>query len=286
MTSIVVTGATGFIGRHLIPKLLEFGHQVTKADSQSGDIAEESTWLKFPHAEAVIHLAGKSFVPASWQQPLQFLRCNVLGTVAALDYCKSTNARLVFVSSYLYGKARTIPTPETAPLTAHNPYALSKMLAEDACRFYAKQFGLHVTILRPFNVYGPGQHEHFLIPSIVRQINIGDLIKVKDLEPRRDYIYVADFVEAIVKAVDLRAGFSVINIGSGVSHSVAELVRVIQDLKHTKLPVRSADERRKDEIMNTVADITLAQQLLGWRPTWTLSEGVRRTILEYVQVPG
>ncbi len=279
MTRILVTGATGFVGKHLVPKLIALRHDVIEVNSQSGDIAAAATWLKFPQAEVLIHLAGKTFVPDSWADPAGFIKCNLLGTIAALDYCKASSARLVFLSSYLYGNPHKLPIPETSPLVANNPYALSKKLAEDACHFYAGKFGVSITILRPFNVYGPGQQDHFLIPSIIRQINTSNAIQVNDLVPRRDYVYISDLVDVIVKAINLQKGISIFNVGSGVSYSVAEVVQIIQELKNTSMPVMSREGRRKSEVMDTVADITLVSQVLGWAPRWTLLEGIRETIL-------
>jgi nucleoside-diphosphate-sugar epimerase len=249
-------------------------HAVIEADSRSGDVADQSTWRALPTADIVVHLAGRSFVPDSWTQPTEFIRTNALGTIGALDYARERQARVVFLSSYLYGHPQTVPIPETAPLVATNPYALSKKLAEDACRFYAESFGVSVTVLRPFNVYGPGQSEEFLIPSIIRQIMAGGPIRVRDLEPKRDYVYVTDVVRSIVKAVDHANTFRVLNIGSGTSHSVRELIDMIQTVWGTQLPVLCEGKRRKDEVMDTVADISEAQRHLHWSPEWTLSRGV------------
>ena len=274
MTRILVTGATGFIGRHLVPQLRIAGHEVAEANSRSGDVAEESTWLKFPKAEVVVHLAGKTFVPDSWADPAGFIICNLQGTVAALNYCKTNNARLVFLSSYLYGNPLTLPIPETAPLIANNPYALSKKLAEEACEFYSESFGMTITILRPFNVYGQGQPENFLIPSIIRQVNAGKLIQVKDLEPKRDYVYIGDLVDAIAKAIELRQGLNIFNIGTGLSYSVAELIALIQQIKGTHLGVQSSGEVRVGEVMDTLADVRKANAVLNWRPTTSLLQGL------------
>lgn len=278
MAKILVTGASGFIGRHLVPKLCGAGHEVVEANGGSGDIADESTWLKFPHAEVVVHLAGKSFVPDSWADPATFIKCNLLGTVAGLNYCKKHNARLVFLSSYLYGSPVTLPIPETTALVANNPYALSKKLAEEACQFYSNNFGMNITILRPFNVYGPDQPENFLIPSIIRQVNAGEAIQVKDLEPKRDYVYISDLTEAIIKAAELRQGINIFNIGSGVSHSVEEIINIIQDIKRTNLLIYSVAERRQKEIMNTVADITAAKLDLGWEPQYSIVQGLQKML--------
>lgn len=246
--------------------------------SAAGDVADERTWEAYPAANVVIHLAGKTFVPASWEHPSEFIRSNVLGTVGALDYCVRRNARLVLVSSYLYGRPLSLPIPETAPLVANNPYALSKKLAEEACRFYASSLGLHVTILRPFNVYGFGQSDSFLVPSIIRQVSTSDCVRVQDLEPRRDYVYIDDVVRAIMSAADRLGGLRVFNIGSGTSHSVAQLIDIVQQAMDTSLPVVSEGKRRKDEVMDTVADITQAGVHLGWKPAWSLLDGVRRVV--------
>ena len=274
MSKVLVTGASGFIGRHLVPRLRAAGHEVVEVRRASGDIADAATWRQIPAADAVVHLAAKSFVPESWEHPALFVRTNLGGTIEAMEYCRAHGAHLVFPSSYMYGDAGRQPIAEGAALVARNPYALSKKLAEEACEFYADRFGLTITILRPFNIYGPGQSTTFLVPTIVKQLQAGQAIRVKDLEPRRDYVYVVDVVEAMVKALAVRRRLSVFNIGSGTSHSVADLIRIIQEVWGTSLPVSSAGLRRKDEIMDTVADITRAGEVLGWSPRFTLRQGI------------
>jgi GDP-4-dehydro-6-deoxy-D-mannose reductase len=274
MTSVLVTGATGFIGRHLVEALRVEGCAIVAADRSSGDAADPQTWKRFPHADVVVHLAARTFVPESWEAPALFVRANLLGTIEALEYCRAHGARFVFPSSYLYGDAAQQPIAESAPLVPKNPYALSKRLAEESCEFYAGRFGVATTILRPFNIYGPGQADTFLIPTILNQLKAGKEIHVKDLEPRRDYIFVGDVVDAVVKAMGRAEGFGLFNIGSGTSHSVSELIAIIQQVWGTALPVRSDGVRRPGEVMETIADITRAQQELGWRPRFTLRQGL------------
>ncbi|MCG3110375.1 MAG: NAD-dependent epimerase/dehydratase family protein [Candidatus Manganitrophus sp. SB1] len=280
MAKVLVTGASGFIGKHLVSKLLADQHDVIKVSSASGDIAEKTTWSSLQAAEVVIHLAGKTFVPDSWKDPAGFLKTNLYGTMGALDYCRQFHARLVFLSSYLYGNPEKLPIPESASLKANNPYALSKKLAEEVCEFYANHFGIKATILRPFNVYGPGQADSFLIPSIVNQVNAGDIVRIKDLEPKRDYIYIDDLVDAIIKAVNLDRAFSILNVGTGVSHSVADIIDLIQEIKGTSWVVQSACERRPEEIMDTRADITKVSEVLKWTPKWSLRSGLEKVLSE------
>lgn len=274
MVNVVVTGSSGFIGGHLVAYLKAEGHDVVEITSKFGDIADQATWRKIPKASVVMHLAGKVFVPDSWAEPEAFIKCNVMGTIGALGYCALHKAKLIYLSSYLYGAPAQLPIRENAPLVTNSPYALSKKLAEDACEFYARSFGVNTTILRPFNVYGPGQAQKFLIPSIVQQVHTEAAIRVMDLEPKRDYVYVTDLVRALVMAINDRNGFSVCNIGSGMSHSVADVIGIIQHISGSDLPVYSESTRRKGEVMDTIADIGEAKRLLNWTPRFDLREGL------------
>lgn len=275
MTRIVVSGATGFVGSALTKRLRDReGSEVVPLNSANGDIAEASTWRALPVADAVIHLAARTFVPDSWTEPAAFLRTNFTGTTQALEYCRAHKSRLVFLSSYLYGNPARLPIDEQAPVTAPNPYALSKKLAEEACRFYSDSFGVEVTILRVFNIYGGGQGDQFLIPSIVRQVLAGTGIHVKDLAPKRDFLFIDDLIEAIVCAVDKPQRFEIFNIASGTSHSVRDVIDIVQRLAGRSVPVHSEEVRRQNEIMDTLGDITKARRMLSWSPRWTLEAGV------------
>jgi GDP-4-dehydro-6-deoxy-D-mannose reductase len=275
VTKILVSGATGFVGSALTGKLRDREScEVFSLTSSNGDIAEAQTWRSLPAADVVIHLAAKTFVPDSWKDPTAFLRTNFIGTTQALDYCRTHKARLVFLSSYLYGNPARLPIDEQAAVSATNPYALSKKLAEEACRFYAENFGVAVTILRVFNLYGGGQGGKFLIPSIVSQVLDGRAIQVKDLAPKRDFLFIDDLVEAIVCAIDQPQAFEIFNIASGTSHSVREVIDIVMRIAQRTVPVHSEEVRRQNEIMDTQGDITKARRMLSWVPRWTLEAGV------------
>jgi nucleoside-diphosphate-sugar epimerase len=278
MASPLVTGATGFIGRALCDALLREGHTPRPLSSGDGDISDPDTLSLLPPVTEVFHLAGLTFVPESWVDPLEFQRVNVLGTVNVLEYCRRSGARLTFMSGYLYGQPERLPVSEATVPKPNNPYALSKYLAEQMCAFYASYCGVDVTVIRPFNVFGPGQPARFLVPHILNQVRERRAIVVKDLAPRRDFVYIADLVDALIRTLDRPAGYDVFNIGSGASVSVGELIATIQSVAGTDLPVACEGEVRSQEIVDVYADIAKAQRVLGWTPAHSLAEGLERTL--------
>jgi len=276
MKNILVTGSSGFIGTHLLSKLLKDNkYKIIKMDRSFGDITNKATWSNVPKCEIVIHLAGKTFVPDSWKNPESFINTNVTGTNLVLNYCRQNNSKLIYLSSYLYGNPKKIPIDEKEPIKTTNPYTLSKKIAEDLCNFYYRNYGVNVLILRPFNVFGQNQKEHFLIPSIIKQVILDKEIKVKDLKPKRDFIYVKDLIEAITKTIELKMNFEIINIASGTSYSVSEVIEEIQKVKGTNLKVKSTEEIRNDEIMDTKANIKKAKKLLNWSPQWSFKKAIK-----------
>jgi len=274
---VLVTGGTGFIGAAVTAALRKAGRDVIALGRGDGDIASPET-LSGHGARgisSVIHCAGRTFVPDSWADPAGFMTTNLLGTLRVLEFCRVEGARLIHLSAYIYGQPEKLPIAESAPVRANNPYALSKHMAEQACRFHAEQFGVPVTILRPFNVYGPGQARQFLIPTILAQLR-DTKVEMLDLEPRRDYVFLPDLVDAILRAEMLTApGCRVVNIGSGQSVSVAEIVAAAQAVAGTSLKVVSRGKKRSNEIPDVVADITTARDLLAWSPHNGLAEGLK-----------
>jgi GDP-4-dehydro-6-deoxy-D-mannose reductase len=277
---VLVTGATGFIGRALVARLKKKGHEVIALGSTQGDIADPATLVSLRNRKfaCVFHLAGLTYVPASWGDPDAFRRINVGGTENVLSLCSAAGAPLVYMSGYVYGVVAHQPISEEVPPRPNNPYAESKLLAEQACRACASAAGVKVTVLRPFNVYGPGQAPRFLVPTVIEQVLRRRVVEVLDLEPRRDWVFVEDVAEAAITAAQRMDGYRVYNIGSGVSVSVGELITRIQALARTRLPVRSMNQPRTQEIADTVAEIAKAKRELGWSPATSLDHGLRQCI--------
>lgn len=275
--TILVTGAGGFIGTHLVNALLEAGHRVVRHSRQDGDIAVSP--LQFEDVAHVFHLAARTFVPQSWEDPAQYYATNVLGTVNVLEFCRRSKATLTFVSSYVYGRPRRLPLNEDHPLEPFNPYSHTKIMAESVVSFYAEAFDVGVTIVRPFNVYGPGQSDLFLIPRIISQIldPAVPFIEIGDLRPRRDYIYVTDLL-ALLMATRQAPTRGTYNGGTGRSFSVAEVLESIRRITGIDKPVRSTGDSRANEILELVADVSRARRELNWRPVVALEDGLQQTV--------
>jgi nucleoside-diphosphate-sugar epimerase len=193
--------------------------------------------------------------------------------------CRRSNVPMVFVSSYVYGKPRSLPIAEDHPLQPLNPYSHSKILAESAVRYYQSQFGVRATVVRPFNIYGPGQDGRFLLPSIIRQAvdPAIEQITVRDLRPRRDFIHVRDLVALLMAAI-ARVEDGVFNAGSGTSFAVGEAVAAVNAVLARPKPVECTREERREEVLDVVADVSRAARELGWKPHVAFCDGIRETV--------
>ncbi|MCZ8156428.1 MAG: NAD(P)-dependent oxidoreductase [Leptospira sp.] len=278
MHKVLVTGASGFIGKALCSFLEQSNYEVIKFTRKIGEITDEDTWKSLEKTDFVIHLAALNFVPESWKQSSEFLETNIVGTSRALEYAKRQQAKMIYVSAYLYGIPKELPITESHPILPNNPYALSKYLSEEVCKFHANFFNQSVTILRLFNVYGPGQRSEFLIPSLINQCLKSNVIKVLDLYPKRDYVFIDDVLDAIHRCMNQMNGLQIYNIGSSVSYSVEEMIEIIQKVCGTALKVNSENVIRQNEINDVVADISRARDSLGWEPKFGIEQGISKIV--------
>lgn len=275
---VLVTGGRGFVGRRLVQFLREQG---TEVYAPGRDILDVSAGV-FPELSVdwIIHLAGRTYVPASWSDPADFYRVNTLGTVNVLEYCRRTQAQLIYVSGYCYGIPETLPISEAAPLKPNNPYAFSKSAAEQACRFFFEFLQTPVTIVRPFNIYGPGQSTNFLVPRIVDQAIDPTVLEivVEDDMPKRDYVHVDDVICAIESLRRRPSPGGTFNIGSGESYSAAQVAEMVCRAAGVSKPIVSRGNRRLNEIRDTIADITAIRGATGWTPSIALLDGLRDVV--------
>jgi nucleoside-diphosphate-sugar epimerase len=261
-----------------VPRLEAAGLLVT-ALSHSGGFDMLCDELPLAGADHVYHLAGLTYVPNAWSEPAQFHLVNAHGTARVLDQCRHSGVPVTYVSAYVYGSPTQLPISESMPARPNNPYAFSKLQGENACRFFAQEYGVRVAVLRLFNVYGPGQNGSFLIPTISRQVlDPGiDEIVVADLTPRRDFVHVEDVVDALLLAPGFDAG-ATYNVGCGNSWSVGDVIETCLRAAGKSKRVRDRGERRPNEILDVVADISAISSASGWRPKTSFERGIRSVI--------
>jgi len=167
---VLVTGSSGFIGRNLVNKLKD-NYAITELNDSDGDICSSNYFekLKGKQISHIFHLAAKTYIPDSWENPYQFLCTNLMGTINTLEYCRNQSITLTYFSAYIYGNQPLMPISENVAAEPNNPYSFSKYMAEKVCEFYSREYSVRLTILRPFNVYGIGQASNWLIPTILNQ---------------------------------------------------------------------------------------------------------------------
>ena len=166
---LAITGCNGFIGSHLVKRLLKDGHDLIKIDFNYGyDLTDWSSLQSLEKFDVLFHLAAKSYVPESYDNPQPFYYTNIVGTLNALELCRLHNAKMIYTSSYVYGQPKYLPIDEEHLVIPFNPYAQSKIIGEDLCKAYHRDFGLNVLTIRPFNIYGTGQSGRLYYPNYPR----------------------------------------------------------------------------------------------------------------------
>lgn len=272
---IALTGASGFVGSHVLPKLQAHeGVEVMTLDIKDGiDVCDWES-VKDIRADFFIHLANKSYVPDSYEHPHSFFDVNINSTLNILELARLNKARVLYFSSYVYGPPQHLPIDEFHPIQAFNPYSATKIMCEQMCRSYAYDLKVPVTVFRPFNIYGTGQNEQFLLPMMVHQLPTGK-IQVRDDRPKRDYIHIDDIASAVefMAFAEWKNIFSIYNLGSGESYSVKEVADLLRELWGKPVEYVATGETRPNEVLDTIAD-TARLRAVGWEPKISLREGL------------
>jgi len=291
----LITGAAGFIGSHLCERLIAEGHQVHGLDNFSTgkeetldaitnknfsysdvDISNTPCATYFKGVDWVFHLAAKADVVPSIERPYLYHDTNVTGTIRMLEYAKEANVKrfIYAASSSCYGIPDQYPTPETAPCKPMYPYALTKYLGEQYVLHWAKVYKLPALSLRLFNVYGPrartsGSYGAVFGVFLSQLANKAPLTVIGDGSQSRDFTYVTDVVEAFIKSAESDISGKVINIGSGESKSINDLIKYLDHPSTITIPDRPGEPRI------TQADRTKAYLNLGWVPKVSFKDGVQ-----------
>ncbi len=311
-SKVLVTGADGFIGSHLVEALLGAGTEVRalcqynsfgstgwledsvpfreasesrRAEVVLGDVRDaELVSSAVDGVDCVVHLAALIAIPYSYVAPRSYVETNVGGTLNVLEAVRRHGTpRMVHTStSEVYGTPDSVPITESHPLRGQSPYSASKIGADKMCESYALSFGTPVMTLRPFNTYGPRQSARAVIPTVLSQMLGGaEEIRLGATSPRRDFTYVDDTCAGFLRAIeaDTEPGETV-QLGTGVTVSIGELVELCREVTRSQARVITEEERIRpqgSEVEVLLSDPSLARQRLGWQPRMELREGLSRT---------
>ena len=310
---ILVTGADGFIGSHLVEELVRQGIEVrafvfynsfnswgwldespeelkTKIEIFSGDIRDpHGVEQAMQGCNVVMHLASLIGIPYSYHSPDSYVDTNIKGTLNVLQAARKLELEKIVCTSTseVYGTARYVPIDEGHPLQGQSPYSATKIAADQIAMSFYCSFGSPVAIIRPFNTYGPRQSLRAVIPTIITQLATSKTtIKLGALHPTRDFSFVKDIVNAFISIAesDVSVG-EIINIGSGLEISIKELGQTIGDLMGSEIKFNTEETRlrpSKSEVERLLADNSKAKQIINWVPKYVDKEGLKRGLKETI----
>lgn len=306
MKKILITGGCGFIGSHLVEHMTLNGYEVTAFDRYNinnhwgflensklkknfnvvlGDIRDiDSVKKAIKGNKIVIHLAALIGIPYSYLSPLAYIKTNVEGTYNVLESAKELNIEKTIITSTseVYGSALYLPIDEKHPLQPQSPYSASKISADNISMSYFNSFDLPVSIIRPFNTYGPRQSSRAVIPTIASQIISSKKIKLGNVHTMRDFTYVSDLCnayEVIVKSKKFVG--DIVNVGSNDYVSIADLYSKIKKILKSKKTFSQVSERvrsTKSEVDKLLCDNNKILQLTNWKPKISLDNGLKKTL--------
>lgn len=305
--TVLITGAGGFIGSHLTEQCVKQGYKVkafvryngkndwgwlesssvkNKIEVICGDVRDyDSVAQAVKGCDTVFHLAALIGIPYSYKSPLAYIKTNVEGTYNILQASREDAVKQVLVTSTseTYGSAQYVPIDEKHPANAQSPYAASKVAADQLALSFYRSFSLPVKIVRPFNTYGPRQSARAIIPTVITQILAGRReIALGNLTPTRDLTYVTDTAKAFLAIAHTSATIGkTVNIGMNEEISIGDLVQLIAQRMNKKVKISTETQRRRGkatEVERLKCDNSQIIQLTGWRPTYTLSDGIDENI--------
>ena len=312
-SKLLVTGADGFIGSHLVEELVKQGHNVRafvlynsfntwgwldslpkhikdSVEVFTGDIRDPyGVKTAMSGCDVVLHLAALIAIPYSYHSPDTYIDANVKGTLNIVQAARELGVQKVVhtSTSEVYGTAQFVPITEEHPLQGQSPYSASKIGADQIAMSFYTSFNTPVAIIRPFNTYGPRQSARAVIPTIITQIANGNrTIKLGSLAPTRDFNYVKDTVRGFIAVAESDSSVGeVINIGSNYEISIGETVNLIAEVMEAKIEIQTDDKRlrpEKSEVERLWADNSKAKKLLGWAPLYGGRDGLRRGLEDTV----
>lgn len=273
MKKILITGSNGFIAKNFIEHYNQAYEIIQVTRDSKFDILDLDTLLDIDEVEVILHFAAKTFVPDSFDNPYDFYNFNIKSTLNIAEFCRLKKVKkVIYLNSYTYGSPKYLPIDENHPESFHSPYNKSKYIAEQLLFQYLEDIS-NVVSLRLFNIYGKYQTDNFLIPTILKQIS-SDTVTVKDLKPKRDYLYIKDMTELLNTIINKNNAHGIFNVGSGRSSSVEQIINTVKDVLNSDLNIISENITRKNEVMDCVADIKKIEKEFSWSPKYSLKDGI------------
>ncbi len=317
--NIFITGADGFIGSHLTQKLLELNYNVTalsyynsfnsigwlkninkktyknKFNIVSGDVRDYNfIYNQTKKTDVIFHLASLIGIPYSYISPRSYVDTNIIGTLNVLEASKHNRVKKIIhtSTSEVYGTARYIPIDELHPVSGQSPYSASKISSDHLAYSFYSSFNLPVTILRPFNTFGPRQSNRALIPTIITQIAYNKKrVSLGNLDTTRDFSYIDDTVMGFINCIKSKnIEGKIINLGSGYEFSGKKVFNIISNLMNSRIKLNEDKKRfrpKNSEIMRLLSNNTLAKKTLKWKPQYVgekgFISGLNKTIEWYLK---
>lgn len=309
---VLVIGAEGFIGSHLVESLVSKGHKVTafvlynsfnffgwleniekkkfkKIKIITGDIRDfHSTALALKNIDVVINLAALIAIPYSYKASKSYIDTNIIGVHNILEAAKINNTKKIIMTSTseIYGTAKYVPIDENHPINSQSPYAATKASADQLAISYYRSFNLPVTILRPFNTFGPRQSMRAVIPTIIGQVINNNEVNIGNIKPTRDFTFVTDIAEAFVRTLSAKKiSGEIINVGSNFEVSIKEIIDFVATITNRKIIIKKKQERfrpKASEVNRLICSNKKAKKLLKWSPNYNGKEGFKKALIKTI----
>ena len=292
METVLVTGFNGFIGYHLIPKLVQQYNVIGLSTSKNSqlkipqiktDITKIDKKSLPSKISKIIHLAAISDVDFCQKNPLDASHINIIGTQKILELARKNDSQVIFLStSHVFGSPKKNPIDEHCQKNPKSIYAATKLAGEALCESYSSSYGLNVAVMRLFSVYGPNSPKHTVTANIMKQIISKKIIKLGNIKSKRDFLYVDDAINAMLLIMKKNHNYNEYNVGSEKSYSINQICTILKDISKKEFTINTSKTKiRKNDSKEIVSNSSKLKKL-GWMPKTSIPNGFRLTYNWYL----
>lgn len=283
---ILVSGSKGFVGTSLRKYLEKKSIDITDGDdtehkTRALDVTDLPQLLSIDHQiDAIIHLAAKTSISNSLMFPRDTYFTNLVGTLNLLEFARQRRiTKFINISTYVYGQPKYLPIDEGHPIDPVSPYNVSKLLAEQLCQSYSRDFAMNIVTLRPFYLYGPYPRPHSFIYCVLEQIIKNGRVVLSGELTKRDFLFVDDFIGLIeIILNNFPTGYEIYNVGYGKSYLLTEVALILAKLLKKSIHIEYDNQMRPGDITDMVADVSKISRAFNWKPVTSLEQGLIRTL--------